>query len=276
MARSCADVEPYVNGVKQDITFGFGAADARNFDFENGPMSICRQLFMSLFYKNFKDLVRVSVKNGNVHLTVPSTLSTSPADIPSDDDMASAGSVEYAPIPEGPRLSDVSSLPKSDKGSVHQDSEEETESDFSAEQGVLLDLNKDAEEFADIAAALMRRVPQFSTSLQFRNLSTTVVLLGACRGILGEAPGISLRAYWSNFEDDADHMDVKIYMAALNIAGLAVPADFLERYNATPHRPTDTFERTVERTRALPRLGAGWRSLTDLWTLDWLCAYGST
>jgi len=114
MARSCADVEPYVNRVKQDITFGFGAADVRNFDFENGPMSICRQLFMSLFYKNFKDLVRVSVKNGNVHLTVPSTLSASPADIPSDDDMASAGSVEYAPIPEGPRLSDVSSLPKSD------------------------------------------------------------------------------------------------------------------------------------------------------------------
>jgi hypothetical protein len=272
---------------------------------------------MSLFYQNFKDLVRVSVRQGNVHLTVPSTLDIGldsdrddldsegsveygtipPPDVDSDsDDME--GSVEYGVIPprdvdsdveEGSYVGSVASTVGVERkdgdsdddsyvGSVastviaEREPQDIEESETSEEQGIL-ERNVEAEEFKNITGALMRRVPQFSAPLQLKNLSTTVVLLGACHGILGETPGVSLRAYWNEFEDDADDTDVNVYIAALNIACLPVPSRVLERYNASPHRP-NTFELMLEDMDALPRVGEGWRHLTDAWTLDWLCSYG--
>jgi hypothetical protein len=322
MTQTCKDIEPYVNGVKQVVTFGFERNDTRAFDFDNGPMSVCRQLFMSLFYQNFKDLVRVSVRQGNIHLTVPSTLDIGLVrDFDRDDDMDSEGSVEYGGVDSAVQDSYVGSVAstvgverkdtdsdaddsyvgsvastvrveRKDTDSDAEDSyvgsvastviaerkdeppdhEESEISDISAEQGVV-ESNEEAEEFKSIAGALMRRVPQFSAAFQLKNLSTTVVLLGACHGILGETPGISLRAYWNEFEDDADATDVNIYIAALHIACLPIPARVLTRYNASPHR-YNTFELMLEDMDALPRVGAGWRHLTDAWTLDWLCAYG--
>jgi len=276
MSRTCDDVEPYVEGVKQDITYGFGGDVYWDFKADDTDLSVCRQLFASLYYKRFKESVRVDVQDGSVHLTVPSYLSIgepeqSPARVvvgdAASDTEESVASVEYGNVPAPPADELKDEQDDRDEGD-----DDDAESVASVEQGVVPAL---VQEFEDIAFALIQRVPRFSVNLQFENLSTTVVLLGACHGILETSPGIDVRAYWSKFERIADDGDKRLYMASLNLAQLPIPPDFMQQYEEVPFVYANTFERLVEDMGRLPKTADGWRELSDTWTVDWLNRYAT-
>jgi hypothetical protein len=269
------EMEPNCNSIEPRVTYGVsGSRDVMDFEDALEESSVCRQLFLSLYYERFKALVRMEMNGGVVTLRVPSSLSLAqPPNFEDPGDLKELEELQGEPQREELEGGE----PQREE---HKDLEDlEDLEDSARDQPLnLSDAQPPPNKYERQARALVGRVPYFSDDFQLQHLSTTLVLLGSMTGILGnihpQHRGYNIEAYWTKFESSSDEVDLYMYVASRGLANLPMTKDLEAKVRRAPAPNTQEFgELTKDSKSVHNRQSDFWRKLTNAMTFDWLYTY---